>query len=257
MVLLFAGISICSSCSNVIISKGLPDSNHARKQYRCIRACAVRANSYMKQYLHGDSSALPKAMIYYNRVINLTEETDSDLGDNLKAIKERDRTDRALARYYNRGIITIGDDVRGCYVGPYINAAKIDLHNRYTGPLTDSTGVVLRFAFGNSSLSPDTKRVLDSVVSDINSHPDKRVVVSGWNVNWSLPQQISWEQVNTCIEYLVERYGLLREKFISDYIGSQQPNHILIRLAKHGEDGQSNPPPPHPFYRNSEIPKDY
>lgn len=89
--------------------------------------------------------------------------------------------------------------------------------------------------------------------------PDVRLVVTGFNESRNDPkynEQLSWNRANAAVDYLVEKYGISRDRFIVKYRGGRQAagsaaerkarNKVDFRYANEGESGSSNPPAPHP-----------
>lgn len=89
--------------------------------------------------------------------------------------------------------------------------------------------------------------------------PDVRLVVTGFNESRNDPkynEQLSWNRANAAVDYLVEKYGISRDRFIVKYRGGKNAagsaaerkarNKVDFRYANEGENGNSNPPAPHP-----------
>lgn len=85
--------------------------------------------------------------------------------------------------------------------------------------------------------------------------PDAKIVVSGINdkstANGKYNEQLSYNRANEAINYLVDKYGISRDRFIMKYnqegTGDKvKDRRVDFRYAKEGESGESNPPAPHP-----------
>ena len=76
-----------------------------------------------------------------------------------------------------------------------------------------------------------------------------RIVVIGNGSGTSKEMQLSWDRVNSCINYLVVKEHINREQFIFMYGVSGTLNTVDFRPAKPGEDGPDSTPPPFPNLR--------
>lgn len=90
--------------------------------------------------------------------------------------------------------------------------------------------------------------------------PDIRIVVTGYGEakpDQKFNEQLGWNRANAAVDYLVEKYGISRDRFIIKYVGSKKAatgtlyerrmkNKVDFRYANEGETGESNPPAPHP-----------
>lgn len=85
--------------------------------------------------------------------------------------------------------------------------------------------------------------------------PDAKIVVSGINdkstANGKYNEQLSYNRANEAINYLADKYGISRDRFIMKYnqegTGDKvKDRRVDFRYAKEGESGESNPPAPHP-----------
>jgi outer membrane protein OmpA-like peptidoglycan-associated protein len=94
--------------------------------------------------------------------------------------------------------------------------------------------------------------------------PDMRVVITGYDESRNDPkynEQLAWNRAQKVADYLVEKYGISRDRFIVKYIGGKKSNagaseiekkksrRVDIRYADEDEKGESNPPSPHPGYK--------
>lgn len=104
---------------------------------------------------------------------------------------------------------------------------------------------------------------LDQVAKIMQENPDATIVVTGISrstKNVKYNEQLAWLRANETVDYLVEKYGISRDRFIIEYKGETikseggefekfQNNRVEFRFAEEGETGSSNPPAPHPGYK--------
>ena len=76
--------------------------------------------------------------------------------------------------------------------------------------------------------------------------------------NQKYNEQLAYNRATSVADYLVEKYGISRDRFIVKYQGNKKPNTTLtpheqklrrkvdFNYAADGEKGESNPPAPHP-----------
>ena len=85
--------------------------------------------------------------------------------------------------------------------------------------------------------------------------PDMKLVVNGINDknsnNGKLNEQLSYNRAMEVTNYLSEKFGVSRDRFIVRYnlegTGDQEADRaVMFRNAQEGESGASNPPSPHP-----------
>ena len=90
--------------------------------------------------------------------------------------------------------------------------------------------------------------------------PDMKVVVTGYDESRNdqkFNEQLAWNRANAAVDYMVEKYGISRDRFIVKYQGGKKAadgtpyekkmkNRVEFRYANDGEEGDSNPPAPHP-----------
>lgn len=99
-----------------------------------------------------------------------------------------------------------------------------------------------------------------SVAERMQMCPDVKLVVTGYDGSKNdqkYNEQLSWNRANEVVNYLVEKYGISRDRFIVDYKGGKkavtgtdkerkESRKVEFRYAADGEKGESNPPSPHP-----------
>lgn len=110
----------------------------------------------------------------------------------------------------------------------------------------------LMFSGKNSRISPDMQSQLNSLAAQMASSPTCRVVIMGGGAGSKLKEQLSWERVNSVIEYMSEHNNVDRSRFIFQYQGGAgvPDNSVMYRSANPGEEGPANMPPPHPDLRH-------
>lgn len=122
---------------------------------------------------------------------------------------------------------------------------------------------VVAFAPDRYGISKDQFGELDQVAKIMQDNPDATIVVKGISrstKNVKYNEQLAWLRANETVDYLVEKYGISRDRFIIQYTGETikseggefekfQNNRVEFRIAEEGEAGSSNPPAPHPGYK--------
>lgn len=108
----------------------------------------------------------------------------------------------------------------------------------------------VNFQSNNSRLLSSAKLILDAVAQKIKQNPDWKVVVIGHGVSSKTAQQLSWDHVNTVINYLTEKQGIGGERFIFKYGEEGDPTTVDIKVAAPGEEGPGTVPAPHPQYQS-------
>ena len=110
----------------------------------------------------------------------------------------------------------------------------------------------ISFKAGSNSLSNDAKTVLASVAARMRNNPECRFVVIGYCSSNKKEQQLSWDHVNTVINYMVDNEGISADRFIFNY-GQEggDCNTVDLRAAGEGEEGPNTVPAPHPNLRKN------
>jgi len=94
-----------------------------------------------------------------------------------------------------------------------------------------------------------TKFKLSSLISFMERHPKKRMVIMGYGNDSYVTQQRSWDYVYAIIEYVLKQSNIIRrEQFIFQYGRIGKYRTVSIRQAKKEENGPHNTPPPFPFF---------
>jgi len=104
----------------------------------------------------------------------------------------------------------------------------------------------VRFSNGSSRLSSSAMSDLASLAAQMRKDPSCNVIVTGNGNSSKVAQQRSWDRVNAIINYMVDRQGVDRDRFIFQYGRSGNGNTVDYRSANQGESGPSNLPPPFP-----------
>jgi outer membrane protein OmpA-like peptidoglycan-associated protein len=86
--------------------------------------------------------------------------------------------------------------------------------------------------------------------------PDMKLVVTGFDESRNdqkYNEQLAWNRANAAVDYMVEKYGISRDRFIVKYQGGKKAatgtafekkmkNKVEFRYGNDGESGDSNPP---------------
>ncbi len=109
-------------------------------------------------------------------------------------------------------------------------------------------------------LDPQYYGNLHTIAERMQMCPDMKLVVTGFDESKNdqkYNEQLAWNRANAAVDYLVEKYGISRDRFIIKYQGGKKAatgtpferkmkNKVEFRYANEGESGDSNPPAPHP-----------
>jgi len=107
----------------------------------------------------------------------------------------------------------------------------------------------LVFSSGSTRIAPSMQSQLSNLAAQMQANPTCRVVIMGNGAGSKVQQQRSWDRVNAVIEYMSERSGIDRNRFIFQYGGTGDENVVMYRVANSGEEGPSNQAPPFPNLR--------
>jgi len=107
----------------------------------------------------------------------------------------------------------------------------------------------LVFSSGSTRVTPAMQSQLANLAAQMQANPTCRVVIMGNGAGSKAAQQRSWDRVNAVIEYMSERNGIDRNRFIFQYGGTGDENVVMYRVANAGEEGPSNQAPPFPNLR--------
>lgn len=109
-------------------------------------------------------------------------------------------------------------------------------------------------------IEPMAEGTMHSIAERMQMCPDFKLVVSGRDgskTDRKYNEQLAYNRTATVVDYLVEKYGISRDRFIVKFDGAPRPKNattlelkksrkVEFRYAVDGEMGESNPPAPHP-----------
>ncbi|MBX2923594.1 MAG: OmpA family protein [Chitinophagaceae bacterium] len=100
-------------------------------------------------------------------------------------------------------------------------------------------------------LGKDAEAVLANVADRLRQNPNCKIVVTSYTCEPSKSsQQLSWDRVNTVINYLVEKQGISADRLIFKYGESGGDcNTVDLRASETGDEGPNTVPAPHPNLR--------
>jgi OmpA-OmpF porin, OOP family len=108
----------------------------------------------------------------------------------------------------------------------------------------------VQFASGRSSLSTSSNAILDAAAEQIKANPNCKICVVGYGGSSKREQQLSWDRVNSVINYMVEKKGISRDRLVFKYGEAGDANTVDLQDCT-GEEGPNMVPPPHPQYRTT------
>jgi hypothetical protein len=102
--------------------------------------------------------------------------------------------------------------------------------------------------FDNNSakIRPTSQAQLATLSAQMQANPTCKVVITGAGNESKVQQQRSWDRVNGIIEYMSEKHGIDRNRFIFQYGQAGDANSVMYRAALPGEEGPTNVAPPFP-----------
>lgn len=98
-------------------------------------------------------------------------------------------------------------------------------------------------------LSKDNKALLSSTAEKLRNNPNCKIAVIGYGESSKAAQQLSWDRVNSVINYLVEKEGISSDRFIFRYGQSGGDENTVDLKDGTGEEGPNTVPAPHPNLR--------
>ncbi|WP_336516891.1 OmpA family protein [Pollutibacter soli] len=108
----------------------------------------------------------------------------------------------------------------------------------------------LSFKGNSSKISKDAEAVLATVAERMRNNPKCKVVVSGYGEPSKSSQQLSWDRVNSIINFMVDKQGISSDRFVFKYgLTEGDPNTVDLRAAGEGDEGPNTVPAPHPNLR--------
>lgn len=108
----------------------------------------------------------------------------------------------------------------------------------------------VQFASGKSGLTTSATAILDAAAEQIKANPNCKICVVGYGGSSKREQQLSWDRVNSVINYLYESKGISRDRFVFKYGEAGDANTVDLQDCT-GDSGPNQVPPPHPQYRTS------
>ncbi len=107
----------------------------------------------------------------------------------------------------------------------------------------------LNFSGSSTRITPGMQAQLSNLAAQMSANPTCKAVVIGAGNTSKAQQQRSWDRVNAVIEYMSEKHGIDRNRFIFQYGQPGDANTVMYRSANSGEEGPSNVAPPFPNLR--------
>jgi outer membrane protein OmpA-like peptidoglycan-associated protein len=109
-------------------------------------------------------------------------------------------------------------------------------------------------------LDPNNEGTLHTIAERLQMCPDIRLVITGKDESKNdrkYNEQLAYNRSYSVVDYLADKYGVSRDRFIVKYEGGAKANNasplekkrsrkVEMRYATDGETGDSNPPAPHP-----------
>lgn len=121
------------------------------------------------------------------------------------------------------------------------------------GVATVSCGTIgagaLNFSGSSARIAPAMQAQLANLAAQMSANPTCKAVIIGAGNSSKVQQQRSWDRVNAVIEYMSEKHGIDRNRFIFQYGQQGDDNSVMYRSANSGEEGPSNVAPPFPNLR--------
>lgn len=99
------------------------------------------------------------------------------------------------------------------------------------------------------TLSNDAKALLASTAEKMKNNPNCKVAVIGYGESSKAAQQLSWDRVNSVINYLVEKEGISSDRFIFRYGQTGGDENTVDLRDGTNEEGPNTVPAPHPNLR--------
>ncbi len=125
---------------------------------------------------------------------------------------------------------------------------------RPVGPAQSSCSIgslpSVQFSGSSSKLASSSNAILDVAAEQIKANPTCKICVVGHGGSSKREQQMSWDRVNSVINYMVETKGISRDRFVFKYGEAGDANTVDLQDCT-GEEGPNTVPAPHPQYRSS------
>ncbi|WP_276131977.1 OmpA family protein [Polluticoccus soli] len=107
----------------------------------------------------------------------------------------------------------------------------------------------ITFDNNSSNIRTSSQAMLATLAAQMQANPTCKVVITGSGNASKVQQQRSWDRVNRIIEYMSEKHGIDRNRFIFQYGQAGDANSVMYRSAMQGEEGPANVAPPFPNLR--------
>lgn len=108
---------------------------------------------------------------------------------------------------------------------------------------------VTHFAPKSYRLDDAIKKALNNFADEMRRNPACKGVLTGHGNGNKIEQQLSWDQVNSCIEYMVNVQRIDRERLIFRYAENGEMGLVDLSSASPDEVGPDKVPPPFPNLR--------
>ncbi|TAD83821.1 MAG: hypothetical protein EAY75_14345 [Bacteroidetes bacterium] len=106
----------------------------------------------------------------------------------------------------------------------------------------------VQFASGTVKFGKDAESSLMSAAAQIKANPLCKICVIGHGGASKREQQLSWDRVNAVINYMVEKQGISRDRFVFKYGEDGDANTVDFQDCT-GDEGSNTIPAPFPQYR--------
>jgi hypothetical protein len=107
----------------------------------------------------------------------------------------------------------------------------------------------ITFDNNSSTIRSSAQAQMATLAAQMQANPTCKVVITGSGNASKIQQQRSWDRVNRIIEYMSEKHGIDRNRFIFQYGQAGDANSVMYRSAMSGEEGPANVAPPFPNLR--------
>lgn len=118
--------------------------------------------------------------------------------------------------------------------------------NRQVVSCSNIPAASIAFDANSSKIKPAAQTQLAVMAAQMQANPTCKVVVIGNGNASKIQQQRSWDRVNAIIEYMSEKNGIDRGRFIFQYGKEGDANSVMLRAAATDEEGPTNVAPPFP-----------
>ncbi|XZF12785.1 caspase, EACC1-associated type [Chitinophagaceae bacterium MMS25-I14] len=219
-------------------------------QLRYMKVLYALGKYYEDQWKQGVLKDNTKAMTYYMKILSLTSGTDSDLGENDKAIAYQEGVAKEIAPVYmdkyKHGKMTKQQlaDWLDRYAPGYQSAEQLSMlmfgktdHYFLESNITASTAEITMYLnpYFDASAKIDAKmqtilkQIADLMMKDYVS----KARITGYEKSTAVRQQRQWDRVNAIIMFITEKYGVARERFAWDQSNARiEYNGVQVDFVK-------------------------